>query len=121
MSWLRRERTLNEILLEEAGLDETLTPEPPRVDASESAVAFVRNHGGRVYVWLDASGLSHTTMAPPEHPVDFVRLDAAGFELYQDVSIETPRFWTVVHRRLLHRVSVLWENGLDADASGGGG
>ena len=120
MGLLRRGKTLNELLLEDAGLEQTAPPEPPRVEASERAAEFVRNHGGCVYVWLDNSGLSHTTTTPPKLPIEFTKLEGVGFALYQDTLIKTPRFWTLVYLRLLRRVEARWEHGMDADAATGG-
>ena len=95
------------------------------MEATERAAAFIHDQGGQVYVWLDESGLSHTTTIAPDHPVEFVMLRGAGFDLYQDASIASPRFWTLVHDHVLRRVEALWsEHGLaggDYRAGIGGG
>jgi hypothetical protein len=57
MGLLRCGKTLNELLLEDAGLAQKAPPEPPGVEASERAAHFVQSHGGCVYVWLDNYGL----------------------------------------------------------------
>jgi hypothetical protein len=119
MGLLRRGKTLNELLLEDAGLAQTAPPEPPRVEASERAARFVRSHGGSVYVWLDKSGLSHTTTTPPKLPIEFTKIEGAGFALYQDTAIMTPQFWTLVYLRLLRRVEPGWEH-MGGDATSGG-
>ena len=120
MGFLRRGKTLNESLLEEAGLVQTALAEPPRVEASERAAQFVRSHGGCVYVWFDNSGLSHATTTPPKRPIEFVKLEGAGFALYQDTLIKTPRFWTLVYVRLFRSVEARWEHGMNADTTTGG-
>src|SRR5579884_3425132 len=76
-------------------------PEPvDQVDvkASPNAVEFIEEHGGRLYVWADDSGLEHVRTEPPDHPVDFAERSCGGFDLYVDRTIAAPqRQWTIVY------------------------
>ena len=95
MGLFRRAKTLNELALETAGLVERVAPtlEGTRVEASPRAIACVQQRGGRLYVWTDRAGLSRTRTSPPGGSIDFVRIPAEGFELFQDPALGSPEFW----------------------------
>jgi hypothetical protein len=105
----RREKTLNETLLEEADLQPIAVPIPTRVEASDHALNFIHEHGGRVYVWSDQAGLSHTETKPPDNPVDFVQLEATGFEFFQDATIASPTLWKLIYVPVFHHVDALYD------------
>jgi hypothetical protein len=74
-------------------------------------VAFIVEHGGRVYVWADASGLKHVaTEAPEAHPASFDRITANGFALYVATDMMRPKTWNVELRHVPRRhIDVLWD------------
>ena len=66
-----------------------------RVEASPETVEFVREHGGRLYVWAKRARCCHgsvtfleTSSEPGELP--FRRVDAEGIELYLDARLGEP-------------------------------
>lgn len=66
-----------------------------RVTATKEAAAFIREHGGRLYVWADNSGLEHTGTSPPAG-LTFIQLETPdGIEFFQHDGIETPDLWTL--------------------------
>lgn len=79
--------------------------------ADEEAREFIAEHGGNVYVWANEAGLKHVALAPPGDPVEFASLDAEGFTLHQDVTIQSPTDeWKVVLRHIPHKhVDALWD------------
>jgi hypothetical protein len=62
------------------------------VEATRDAIDFIRDHGGRLFVWVDAAGLKHVRPHPPAGVVEFVQVPCTAFELNVDASIvEAPR------------------------------
>jgi hypothetical protein len=66
-----------------------------RVEASPEAVGFVREHGGKLYVWAKRARCCHgsityleTSSEPGERP--YRRVDAEGIELYLDARLAEP-------------------------------
>lgn len=66
-----------------------------RVVASEEAVAFVRERGGRLFLWPQRSGyccpswrLKSSTEPDPDR--EFHRIPVEGFELYLPVRMREP-------------------------------
>lgn len=69
-----------------------------KVVASPEAVEFIREHGGRLYVWADllrCTGPKCTFLAAsvdaPEDPHEFRRFGGGDFEIYfSDEGLESP-------------------------------
>jgi hypothetical protein len=69
-----------------------------RVVARQDAVEFIREHGGRLYVWADlmrCTGPNCTfftsSIDPPEEAHEFRRFGGGGFELFfSDEGLEAP-------------------------------
>jgi len=66
-----------------------------RVDASQEAIGFVQEHGGKLYVWAKtarcchgASTILQTSNEPGQRP--FRRVHADGFELFLDARLGEP-------------------------------
>ena len=114
-----------------------------RVVASYDAGGFVRERGGRLYVWLkgvnrDWGRLKVSTSAPQED-VEWDRIDAGGFELLLDPELPIAETIHVALRRWPWRrlrVSgfatgvasdgdpgplLLWDSGGGSGNGGGGG
>jgi len=71
-----------------------------------------------LYVWTDSAGVIRTGFAPPKRRREFVSVAGDGFELLQDVAIETPRTWTISRPRFpWPHVRVLW-NGFEPPVGG---
>ena len=82
-------------------LDQDLAPEEAEddpwdihVDASKAARRYIREHGGRVFVWLHPVNEAWVTQkvstkAPPGGPL-FDEFDADGFTLFLDRALEPP-------------------------------
>jgi hypothetical protein len=81
------------------------------VEAEPEAVAFVVEHGRRLYVWADGSGLKHVRTTPPDDSAtSFEEVSAKGFRLFVATDIQKPKTWNVVFHHLPHRhVDVLWD------------
>jgi hypothetical protein len=80
------------------------------VSADEHARAFIEEHGGKVYVWASDAGLEHVATTCPTGAIEFRSIDANGFTLHADTSIEQPAEWTVVLRHVPHKhIEVLWD------------
>ena len=83
------------------------------VVAESEAVSFISAHGGRLYVYGDASGPKHVETDPPDDPsvrFEEAKAEGLGFLLYIEADIPHPERWTVKFRRVPHhRVEVLWD------------
>lgn len=81
-----------------------------RVVADELTREYLRGHGGKVFVWMDSTGLKRVSTSEPQG-ITFERIDAGGFELFQDVSIARPTSeWRVVLRKFPHRhIDAVWD------------
>ena len=78
------------------------------IRADPRAVEFIRDHGGRLFVWAGDAGIEHETTRP-RAGVAFDELQADGFTLYVDRSIEMPHGWRLVfHRFPTPHVRALW-------------
>jgi hypothetical protein len=78
---------------------------------------FVRERGGRLFVWLGESGIEHET-TQPNPGIDFVEIPGESFTLFVDRSIEQPDTWRLVfHRFPIPHVRALW-NGTAYQAGG---
>jgi hypothetical protein len=76
-----------------------------RVHASNEAGSYIRERGGRLYVWLRPLGSNYgtirvSTKAPKEVDSRLARVDAGGFELFLDPELEWPQRVEVSLRRL---------------------
>jgi hypothetical protein len=83
----------------------------PEIVATPAAAAFVRERGGRLFVWLDEAGLKCVSTDPPEVERQFrpVYASGLGFSLYEDEQIGEPATWKIVFRRFPHRhADALW-------------
>jgi hypothetical protein len=82
------------------------------VVADPEAVSFIATHGGRLYVYADASGRKHVeTKAPENLSLRFESVKADGFLMHVQVGIEHPDAWRVKLRQVPHhRLEVLWDD-----------
>jgi hypothetical protein len=113
-----------------------------RVFASHEAGVFVRERGGRLYVWLKtvnrAWGRLKVSTSAPQKNADWDRIDAGGFELLVDAELPSAETIHVELRRWPWkrlRVSgfatgvasdgdaalLLWDSGGGGGNGGGGG
>ena len=91
-----------------------------RVEVEERVAEYVTSHGGNLYVWRDEAGLEHVSLKP-QPAVEFESVEAAGFAVHFDTSIETPDVWKLVfHRFPVPHVRALW-NGFAQQAGQWGG
>ena len=86
-----------------------------RVVASEEAVAFVRERGGRLFLWPQSTGYCcpgwrlHTS-TEPDPAREFHRVPADGFELYLPVHMREPKELELEVRRFPRRhVEGYWD------------
>jgi hypothetical protein len=81
------------------------------IDADEEVRAFVAEHGGNVYVWVDGAGLKHVHLEPPGHHVDFETFEDGDLTLHQDSGIaDPPDEWRLILRHFpFKHVDALWE------------
>lgn len=86
------------------------------IDIDPKAAAFVRAHGGRLYVWIAPDGLQRqATAAPPG--IDFCQLHGGEIALFVDREIEPPPRWRVTYQRLPRpHVRALWGGGIFSPA-----
>jgi hypothetical protein len=83
-----------------------------RVKASDSALEFIAEHGGKLYVWTDDVGFGHASPMPPAEQIDWVEYDEGGFTLYEDRSIVEPGWWRVEFHHLPHKhVTAIFDGG----------
>ena len=66
-----------------------------RVVASSEAVAFVRERGGRLFLWPRSARCCRSVMwlessTEPDHDREFRRVPADGFELYLPTQMRQP-------------------------------
>jgi hypothetical protein len=88
----------------------TETSDSPRVRASFDAVAFIQEHGGRLFVWASDAGIRHVKLHPPDQRIDFKQLPCDGFEFNVAVDIPDPGFWKVIfHRFPTRHVDALYD------------
>lgn len=81
------------------------------VETYHGAEDYIREHGGRLFVWVGDAGLEHETTKPKEG-IDFIELRGDGFSLYVDPAIEMPARWSLVfHRFPRPHVRALWNGG----------
>lgn len=82
-----------------------------KVETDEGAEDFIREHGGRLFVWVSTAGIEHETTKPKEG-IDFAELRGDGFSLFVDPAIEMPARWSLVfHRFPRPHVRALWNGG----------
>lgn len=66
-----------------------------KVRASYEAGTYIRERGGRLYVWLRpvsaAFGTIRVSTEAPKEDWRFVQVAAGGFELFVDPQLERPR------------------------------
>jgi hypothetical protein len=81
------------------------------VVADPEAVAFIAEHGGRLYVYADAAGLKHVKTETPDDPsIQFEQVPADGFAMFVETDIVQPETWNVkFHHLPYHHVDVLWD------------
>ena len=70
-----------------------------KVETDAEAEDYIRECGGRLFVWVSDAGLEHETTKPKEG-IDFIELRGDGFSLYVDPAIEMPARWSLVFRSL---------------------
>ncbi len=82
-----------------------------KVETDAEAEDFIREHGGRLFVWVSDAGIEHETTKPKEG-IDFAELRGDGFSLFVDPAIEMPARWSLVfHRFPRPHVRALWNGG----------
>lgn len=85
---------------------------PLKIEASEKAIEYIVEHGGKLYIWADESDLGHASPRPPADPIDWIEYPEEGFTLYQDASIGEPDWWRVeFHRLPLPHLTAIWDGG----------
>jgi hypothetical protein len=93
---------------------------PPEIEASIEVARFVNERGGCLYIWADDSGLEHAHTEPPDQPVEFMRIPASGFTVYQDATIASPPMWKLIYRHIQPHIEARWGN-VTVDAGDGSG
>jgi hypothetical protein len=90
------------------------------VVADREAVAFIAEHGGRLYVYADKAGMKHVKTEPPrDSSIGFNQIEADGFLLYVEDDIDPPHTWKVkFHHLPYHHVDVLWDGYQPSDSLG---
>jgi hypothetical protein len=84
-----------------------------KVEATDAARDFIESHGGEVYVWAGADDISHASTTRPDEPVQFEKIDAGGFTLFQDVTIGEPDWWKLEFHHLPHEhITATWDSGI---------
>ena len=92
-----------------------------KVEASTDAVKFIRDNGGRLFVWADDDGLKHVKLQAPDHPVDFKQIACDSFDFNVAVDIAHASFWEIVLHHFPHRyVDALWDGWAPAVGGHGG-
>jgi hypothetical protein len=87
-----------------------------RVVASEEAVAFVRERGGRLFLWPQRSGYCCPnwrlrSSTEPDPTREFHRVPTDGFELYLPVRMREPEKLEIDLRRFPRRHVESYWNG----------
>ena len=81
------------------------------VETDSGAAEYIREHGGRLFIWVSDAGLEHETIRPKEG-INFIELRGDGFSLHVDPAIEMPARWSLVfHRFPRPHVRALWNGG----------
>jgi hypothetical protein len=86
-----------------------------RVVASPEAVAFVRERGGRLYMWPHSTGCCGPVLwlessLEPRADREFRRVPADGFELYVPAGMREPEELEIALRRFPRRhVEGYWD------------
>jgi hypothetical protein len=86
-----------------------------RVVASEEAVAFVRQRGGRLFMWPQSARCCPSVIwlessTEPRHDREFYRVPAEGFELYIPAKMREPEKLEIAVRRFPRRhVEGYWD------------
>ena len=87
---------------------------------SNPAAAFVNAHGGSLFVWVDPSGLQHTSLDRPDmRPFD--EIDAGPIRFFVDSDIPEALVWKVEYAHLPRpHVTVHWNATIPAGEVGSG-
>lgn len=88
----------------------------PDVAASPEAVAWIRNRGGRLYVWVrrgSCCGAGTRTLRAAHEPpggIEFRRVSTCGeFELFLPAGLgELPQTLEIEYRRFPERIEAFW-------------
>ncbi|HWE81466.1 MAG TPA: hypothetical protein VG265_07435 [Gaiellaceae bacterium] len=92
-----------------------------KVEASEHALEFIAEHGGKLYIWTDESDFGHAKPEPPHDPstpIDWIEYAGDGWTLYQDASIGAPDWWRLeFHHLPVAHITAIWDGGLLGDQS----
>jgi hypothetical protein len=84
----------------------------PKIEADEAAAQFIRDHGGRFFIWASSAGIEHQAMQPPKPGLEFEQYAAQGFTLFVDRTIEQANAWRLVYHRFPRpHVRALWNGG----------
>lgn len=88
-----------------------------KVEADADAAGFIRQHGGRFFIWSSDTGIQHADTKP--HPgVEFDELAGDGFALFVDREIEAAHTWRLVfHRFPRPHIRALWNGAVFSPGS----
>jgi hypothetical protein len=83
-----------------------------RIEASDKALEFIAEHGGKLYIWADESEIGHASVTAPDDPIDWVKYADEGLTLYQDSSVGSPDWWRIEFHHLPRpHVTAIWDGG----------
>jgi len=81
------------------------------VSADDAAEEFIRDQGGRLFVWISDAGLEHETTTP-KPGIEYAEFQCGTFSLHIDPAIEMPHRWLLVYHRFPRpHVRALWNGG----------
>jgi hypothetical protein len=94
------------------------TLQPMKIEATDHALEFIAEHGGKLYIWVDDSEFGHASPKPPDHAIEWVEYADDGITLFQDSSIGAPDWWRLEFHHLPRpHVTALWDGGKLGDLS----
>ena len=83
-----------------------------KIKASEKAIEFIVEHGGKLYIWADESEFGHASPRPPDAQIDWIEYPEEGFTLFQDSSIGETDWWEIEYHHLPYRhLTAIWDGG----------
>ncbi|HEY4349372.1 MAG TPA: hypothetical protein VGM80_17485 [Gaiellaceae bacterium] len=82
------------------------------IEASEKALEFIAEHGGKLYIWSDGSDFGHASPTPPEEQIDWIEYAEDGYTVYQDAAIGSPDWWRIeFHHLPTSHLTAIWDGG----------
>jgi hypothetical protein len=73
------------------------------IEIEEEAAEFIREHGGNLYIWVEASGLLQTRMSQPDHDETWTGKTDHGVVVEVGASASEAERWRIVLHRLPRR------------------